>query len=301
MVYCTLLYLQFHQIVTHYLSCHAVMEAYGVATMRNLPDPHPIYKTLIPHFRYTMAINSRGRKTLINDGGIMDQKFGIGGKGKPELFCRGFSAYSVHWTNIKRSVKCQGVDDATLLPGYYYRDDGLKLWDAIEQYLRDVVNEFYASDDDVKQDKEIQSWAADIHTNAFPAFRDGKQGHDFPKEISSKEQLVEHATTIIFTASVQHTSVNFGQFYTFGYPPNAPCALLRPPPAKKGVATYKTLLETLPDKSTAIAQSAVTFTLSQYSEDEVCACLSQYLCTSEFSHAFHAIILSFDLNTDFLG
>ena len=58
--------------------------------------------------------------------------------------------YSLGITQVVSSE----LDDATLLPGYYYRDDGLKLWDAIEQYVRDVVNEFYASDDDVKQDKE---------------------------------------------------------------------------------------------------------------------------------------------------
>ena len=74
------------------------------------------------------------------------------------------------------------------------------------------MSSMLAMHDDVKQDKEIQSWAADIHTNAFPAFHDGKQGHEFPKEISSKEQFTEHATTIIFTGSVQHNSVNFRIF-----------------------------------------------------------------------------------------
>ena len=63
---------QFHQLSTHYFSCHAAMEAYAVATMRTLPDAHPINKLLRPHFRYTMAINSRARATLINDGGIID-------------------------------------------------------------------------------------------------------------------------------------------------------------------------------------------------------------------------------------
>ena len=56
--------------------------------MRNLPDPHPIFKLLRPHFRYTMAINTRGRATLINDGGILDKLFAIGGKGKFELIRR---------------------------------------------------------------------------------------------------------------------------------------------------------------------------------------------------------------------
>ena len=54
------------------------MEAYAVATMRNLPDPHPVYKLLRQHFRYTMAINTSARASLINNGGIIDELFAIG-------------------------------------------------------------------------------------------------------------------------------------------------------------------------------------------------------------------------------
>ena len=43
-----------------------------MGTMRNLPDAHPVYKLLRPHFRFTMAINSIARKSLIHDGGILD-------------------------------------------------------------------------------------------------------------------------------------------------------------------------------------------------------------------------------------
>ena len=99
---------QFHQLSTHYLSCHAAMEAYSMATMRNLPDPHPIYKLLQPHFRYTMAINARARASLINKGGIIDRLFAIGGEGKVEVLKRSFANYSVYCTNIKCNIKKMG-------------------------------------------------------------------------------------------------------------------------------------------------------------------------------------------------
>ena len=76
--------LQFHQLSIHYFSCHAAMEAYAVATIRNLPDPYPILKLLCPHFRYTMAINTAARATLIDDGGIIDYLFAIGDPGVVE-------------------------------------------------------------------------------------------------------------------------------------------------------------------------------------------------------------------------
>ena len=221
-----------------------------MATMRNLPDAHPIYKLLSPHFRYTMAINARARATLINDGGIIAKAFGIGGAGMKELLKRASTAYSVDWTNIKKYVKQRGVDNPDQLPGYYYRDDGLKVFAAFEEYVSDVVNSFYASDNDVKCDSELQCWAEDIHTNAFPGYFDRERGHDFPKTITTKDALIERCTVIIFTGSAQHASVNFGQYEIYGFVPNAPFALRQPPPTKKG-ADYQKLLDTLPDKTTA--------------------------------------------------
>ena len=238
--------------------------------MRNLPDPHPIFKLLRPHFRYTMAINSSARLTLINDGGIIDELFAIGGKGKVELIQRASSLYSVHWTNILRSAKQRGVDSREQLPGYYYRDDGVKIWSAIERFASEIIGEFYKTDGEVKGDKELQSWAEDIHTNAFPGYFGAKEGHDFPSTISTKKELTEYCTLIIFTGSAQHASVNFGQYDIFGFIPNACFTLRHPPPTKKGIADYTTLLQTLPGKDDTSNQISVVRLLALYSDDEVC-------------------------------
>ena len=243
------------------------MEAYGIATMRNLPDTHPINKLLRPHFRYTMAINTRARATLINKGGIIDQTFGIGGDGKEELFARASEIFSVDWTNIPKSVKRRGLES---IPGYYYRDDGLEVFKAMKEYVTTVVNMFYASDDDVKSDTEIEAWAGDIYTNAFPGYFGAKQGHDFPDKIVTKAVLIERCVVIIFTGSAQHASINFGQYGVYGFVPNAPLTVRRPPPTKKGVATYKDLLDTLPNKDDAKKSINITYALSQHSSDEVC-------------------------------
>ena len=114
-------YLQFHQLFTHYVSCHATIEAFAVGTQRNLPDPHPIFKLLRPHLSYTIAINSRGRDTLMNVGGIVDQYFGIGGPGRMELMKRAGKHYNVHTANIKQYAQKQGVANPDQLPGYHYR------------------------------------------------------------------------------------------------------------------------------------------------------------------------------------
>ena len=240
-----------------------------MGTMRNLPNSHPIYKLLRPHFRYTIAINLRARATLLVDGGIVDRVLAIGGEGRHELMRRSTTSYNIHLTNIKRDTKERGVDDPKTLPGYYYRDDGLKLWNAMENYVRDIVDDFYQDDEEVKSDSELQKWADDIHTNGFPGYYGAEDGHGFPNQIDSKETLIELCTLIIFTGSAQHSAVNFGQYQINGFVPNAPSGLRRPPPTKKG-ADYQDLLESLPGKLTSFLTIAVSNALSQYSPEEVC-------------------------------
>ena len=242
-----------------------------MGVMRNLPDAHPVHKLLQPHFRYTMAINTKAREKLIGDDGVLDSVFSIGGEGRRRLMRIAGKAYSIHWTNIKRSVKERGVDDPDLLPGYYYRDNGLKIWEAIEAFSNGIINEFYAVDSDVASDMELQNWATDIYVNGFQGHQGGDQGHGFPMVIETKAHLVELCTLIIFTGSAQHAAVNFGQYDMYSFCPNAPTCLRNPPPTVKGKADMQTLLDTLPDKENAALLAAMTNLLSQYSKDEVFA------------------------------
>ena len=199
----------------------------------------------------------------------MDQLFAIGGEGKEELFKRAFAAYNVHCTNIKHNTKQRGVDNPDQLPGYYYRDDGLKIWEAIEAYAKDIINHFYHSDGDVKGDPELQQWANDIHNTAFPALQSAPAGHHFPDKIETREELTELCTLIMFTGSAQHASVNFGQYDMYGFSPNAPMGMRRPPPTRKGTTDFQMLLDSLPDKMTTVGSIGLTNLLSQFSQGEV--------------------------------
>ena len=247
------------------------MEAYGVATMKNLPDAHPVYKLLQPHFRYTVGINSAARRALINDGGLIDYIFSIGGKGKKELIQRAYKVYNVQGANVKWNTKERGVDDPTLLPNYHYRDDGILIWNAIESYVTEIIGIFYKSDDDVKDDAELQHWANDVHSNTFPGHDGAPDGHGFPEKIESCEELINYCTLIMFNGSAQHAAVNFGQFNIYGFIPNAPMSLQKPPPTKKGVTTFAYILETLPNILTSGLNIGLVFALTQFSPDEVSA------------------------------
>lgn len=69
----------------HLLMTHLIMEPFAVSLYRNLPRVHPVFKLLVPHLRYTMAINTIGRKTLIGSGGLADKGLAIGKGGHIQL------------------------------------------------------------------------------------------------------------------------------------------------------------------------------------------------------------------------
>ena len=103
--------------------------------MRNIPDAHPVYKLLRPHVRYTMAINTAARISLITEDGLIPVIFSVGFDGQNEVFRRSGKRYSITWSNIKHNTKERGVDDSTKLLFYHYCDDGFKIWDALKAYI----------------------------------------------------------------------------------------------------------------------------------------------------------------------
>lgn len=70
------------QMITHLLRTHLFMEPIAVATWRQLPSVHPLWKLLIPHIKGVLAINTVGRELLLPAGGVADHTLSVGGGGK---------------------------------------------------------------------------------------------------------------------------------------------------------------------------------------------------------------------------
>jgi len=259
---------QWHQMITHLLRTHLFMEPIAVALRRQLPSLHPVWKLLLPHIRGILAINTLGRERLIPKGGVADHALSVGGGGHVHLMQKYYKSLTWSSYDLPEVLKERGVHEHDKLPGFHYRDDALKLWFIIKEYIVDILQIYYHSDEDVSKDTELQAWILDLYNNGYPK-REGENDHGFPGSITNLEQLIHLLTIIIFTCSCQHAAVNFSQMDAYGFQPHTPSLMRQPPPKKKGVAvTVEYIMNSLPTKEQAAATIAVVFDLTRKFEDE---------------------------------
>uniref|UniRef100_A0A1A8QD00 Arachidonate 5-lipoxygenase n=1 Tax=Nothobranchius rachovii TaxID=451742 RepID=A0A1A8QD00_9TELE len=256
---------QYHQNVTHLLRTHLITEVFAIAMFRQLPAVHPVFKLLIPHIRFTIAINTKAREQLICEHGIFDKANATGGGGHVQLIQKATKDLTFRSLCFPDAIKSRGVDSEEDLPTYFYRDDGYKVWDATKSFVSDVVSIYYNSDERVREDEEIQAFVKDACSFGMQDF----DHCEFPKSLKSLDELIEYLTVVIFTASAQHAAVNFGQYDWCSWIPNAPSTMRKPPPQEKGLANVNTIIESLPDRGRSSWHLGAVWALSQYQENEL--------------------------------
>ncbi|KAM8860360.1 polyunsaturated fatty acid 5-lipoxygenase [Spinachia spinachia] len=254
-----------HQTITHLLRTHLMTEVFAVAMYRQLPAVHPVYKLLIPHIRFTMAINTKAREQLICECGLFDKANATGGGGHVQMIQKTMKSLTFRSLCFPDMIKARAVDDKEELPTYFYRDDGYQVWEATKSFVSDVVHIYYTSDETLQKDEEIQAFVKDVCSFGMQDF----DQCEFPKSLNSREALIEYLTVIVFTASAQHAAVNFGQYDWYSWIPNAPSTMRRPPPTQKGLANVNVVIESLPDRGRSSWHLGAVWALSQYQEGEL--------------------------------
>ncbi|EAW90094.1 hydroperoxide isomerase ALOXE3 isoform 1 [Homo sapiens] len=250
-----------HENNTHFLCTHLLCEAFAMATLRQLPLCHPIYKLLLPHTRYTLQVNTIARATLLNPEGLVDQVTSIGRQGLIYLMSTGLAHFTYTNFCLPDSLRARGV---LAIPNYHYRDDGLKIWAAIESFVSEIVGYYYPSDASVQQDSELQAWTGEIFAQAFL----GRESSGFPSRLCTPGEMVKFLTAIIFNCSAQHAAVNSGQHDFGAWMPNAPSSMRQPPPQTKGTTTLKTYLDTLPEVNISCNNLLLFWLVSQEPKDQ---------------------------------
>uniref|UniRef100_UPI0037E875C4 polyunsaturated fatty acid lipoxygenase ALOX15B-like n=1 Tax=Semicossyphus pulcher TaxID=241346 RepID=UPI0037E875C4 len=251
-----------HQLNVHLLRTHLLAEVFAVSLLRNMPMVHPLYKLLIPHTRYTLQINFLARLALISETGVFTQFAASGGEGMYAILKKSVSSMTYSSLCMPDDIAERGLED---VPNFYYRDDGLKLWDIIHRFVKGVLGHYYTTDSEVCLDSELHKWIRDIFEHGFlsQAFT------GIPQSFSTVDELVKFVTMVIFTGSGQHSAVNTGQYDYGGWMPNTPISLQLPPPTSKGTTSEERMLQTFPDVNTTVQGMSTMWLLSKQSSDFV--------------------------------
>jgi hypothetical protein len=251
----------YHELIAHLTRTHLVIEAVWVAASRTLAPEHPLHELLAPHFTGTISINNEALGKLIAPGGPIDVSIAVGADGGLWLVEQEYANWRLDDWHPEADLERRGVLDPDVLPDYYYRDDALALYAELGTYVADLLGCFYRSDDDVRDDPELQAWAAELVSP------DGGRMRGTPiserGRFETRADLIHFVHQVVYTVSVEHAAVNNGQWDQFGYVPNTPGAMYLPAPVTKHAWDEARLTYAMPNLKQATEQMALVHLLSE--------------------------------------
>lgn len=121
----------------------------------------------------------------------------------------------------------RGVMDSKL--NFPYRDDALRVGNAILTWVEAYISAYYKSDADVLSDTELANWVHELTDRDKGTLRGlgDKGGSNKITTVKYLTRVIAHA---VFTASAQHVAVNFPQGTTMQFAPAMSLAGYHPVP-----------------------------------------------------------------------
>jgi len=244
----------FHAGCGHVLRTHLTMNAFCMATPRQLPEDHPVYVLLRPHTRFTLPANKAVYKDYVDRTQIYAEFY----SGKLDEF-RAFSKLSYEAKRFDElalcdEVKGRGVDEHPKV--YPYRDDALLWVQPIRDFVGEFLGAFYADDAAVLGDAALQAWAAEL----VDPDCGGVRGLVAGDALDTRAKLFDLLAHVLFVAGPGHASQHFAEMYYYRYPPAFVGAAFAPPPWQANEANAARWYRTLP----SIDQAATQFTYSTF-------------------------------------
>ncbi len=204
---------------THATRIHYVLESIIMVSHRQLSEQHPLFALLAPHLKFTLSVNVNPLFEPAPDGSIPEfgKMFACDNEALVNFMGKGMNEFSFKEFTFPNDIKNRHMGNPNLV--YPYRDDGKLWWQESQEFAFDYLSLYYANDDAVIQDYELQAWAAELGG----AKSENNCGlTDFPTAFTSVKQLAEIVGHILFITTAHHSAVHYPQYECAGYPPNMP-------------------------------------------------------------------------------
>ena len=238
--------------------------------------------------RYFLPGNILIKSHVLCKGGSLDKWTALGFEGFWTVAKRLYKQFSVDDLDPSKFLSKRGLENPRLLPGFSFRDDGLRLWDCIIRYVSGILELFYTDSNDVIKDTELQAWMQDLNEHGFPAesFTDIAQAHihangtclnqyqtrtnfGLPKQMTCIEEVTDLVSKIIFTCTCTHAASHSEAMDMYGFEPTVPARMCQSVPQEKGKVKKATLVDTLPEQDPELYSCAMAHVMSQKKADEV--------------------------------
>lgn len=238
-----------HEMFSHLGYTHFISEVFSTATLRNLPEGHPLYRLLTTHFDGSNFINWGATVGLVGVQQFVDTLFAADLNNiLSEVLTQRFNFHFFD-KMLPNDLKIRKVDDTSALKEYPYRDDGLLIWEAIFDWVKSYLQQYYLSINSILSDQYITNWFDDIIKNgAINGFR----------KADNYEEFINIITMVIFTASAQHAAVNFTQPDWLRYLPSISASLAEKKPRSPN-DTHSSIdwLKMIPDTDKALLKFVI--------------------------------------------
>eukprot|EP01113_Clastostelium_recurvatum_P038710 TRINITY_DN581_c0_g1_i2.p1 TRINITY_DN581_c0_g1~~TRINITY_DN581_c0_g1_i2.p1 ORF type:complete len:1426 (+),score=307.82 TRINITY_DN581_c0_g1_i2:490-4278(+) len=203
-----------HAFVSHEYMAHAVMGLFGMCTPRQLSPYHPINILLEPHLHFAASNASKKMLRVRLQTQLPFMAMSKDMMKEVVKNCHSHCRFSVD-LHFPRSFADRNMMYHPPPGSYPYRDDGMLVWDSIHEYVRNYINMYYLTPNDVAADYEMHAWIAELMSpeggNIRWLLRDDKPS------VTDISDLVELCTQIIFLSGPYHASVHFSQITYFAH------------------------------------------------------------------------------------
>jgi arachidonate 15-lipoxygenase len=165
-----------------------------------------------------------------------------------EIMIKSYHQWSVREQALDADLAARGVEVQPT--DYPWRDDGKLWWPAIQRFVDDYVALFYANDQAVRDDTELQAWIAELQAADGGHLRGLMPGPN----LDTVAELTAVLGQFLFTAGPGHAAVHYPQTDYFTYIPAFPGAAYRPPPKDGEPVDEARIVDTLPPFSVGADQ-----------------------------------------------